>query len=1239
MMANIRACGESSSHRPIKQGTGHEPKLLQDSELCSCLAKLGRRRRGFSSSHDQNQQYNVVTGVGNPSVITSNWGAEHISQTHPKPHGYSKAAFVSLLAVFALSALVACRRTAARRLDFNQDVQPILASRCFSCHGPDPEMRKAGLRLDLAEWALRKRPQHPGAIVPGHPEESELIKRIQSKDPHYLMPQAAQGEARPMSSGEIAILTQWIREGAAYRPHWAFEVPQRPAVPAPETSGWVRTPIDNFILAKLKEAGLRPSPEADRATLIRRVTLDLTGLLPTPDEVKAFINDTSPDAYENVVDGLLARSTFGEQRARYWLDYARYADTYGLHFDNSRDIWPYRDYVIRSFNANKPFDQFAMEQIAGDLLPMKNLDPLIASGYVRLGVSSNEGGTISEELRVNIARERTEAFGATFMGLTVGCAVCHDHKFDPTTQRDFYSLSAFFNNIDEKPFNDDRPVWAPVVRIPTAQNRDAYNRVLAQRSDLQGKLNEMRRYSHELVVQWLTSGNNAPRGVATNGLVLRLRLDEGSGEELKNSAPNANPASFHTSTLKGEWGETTWLWPDFRMQPSTRVLLGQTGDYEAKQPFSSGGWFMFRSAPFHPGSFGTLLSKMDSTQHNRGWELSADHGFLSVALVNRLPKDADPQEPTRKSTEKKEHEKRPEAKEPFNYPSPQDLSKKDLAPNKPPEQKKAEEEAAKKSKAEEEAEAKKEKHSPIEPIKDTTPEVAIRVVSVTPFPIDGAWKHIFFTYNGSGRASGVKIYVNGLVIPTRVVSDNLSHATIRTTAPMQLGWRDPEEHPAKEARYQDIRLYARVLSPDEVERLPFEDYAAEVASHPASQWTTDQWQVMTDFYLNRVNPSYQAIQRGIAPLDKQLDRLSKGGDLTQVSWEKPSLAYAHVLTRGVYTARTERVEADTPHFLPPLPSDETHNRLALAKWTVSSANPLTARVTVNRMWYELFGTGIVETTEDFGIMGHRPTHPELLDWLAVEFRDSGWNIKYMYKLMVMSAVYRQGAKSNPEQIAKDPRNLLLSHGPRFRMDAEMLRDIALQSSGLLVERNGGPSVKPYQPPNIWEEVSYPTSDTVRYVQEHGDALYRRSMYTYVKRMASAPNMDTFDAPMRDAVCTRRQRTDTPLQALVTMNDVQWVEAARSLAQRVIRETGEDPRRRINRMSEILLAHDAPAPMAAVLETSFHRMQQHYAKDAKAAHLLVEVGEKKRDTSIPDPELAAWTVVASEMLNLDETVNK
>lgn len=1108
-----------------------------------------------------------------------------------------------------------------RNVDFNQDVQPILAARCFSCHGPDPEMRKGGLRLDLGEYATKKRPGRPDAIVPGHPEKSELIKRIESHDPHYLMPQNPQGDAKPMSAGEIAILKEWIREGAVYRPHWAFEAPKRPPVPQPKSHvDWPQNPIDNFILAKLDKAGLKPSPEADKATLIRRVTLDLTGLLPTPEEVRAFVNDNSPNAYEHLVDGLLSRPTFGEQRARYWLDYARYADTYGLHYDNSRDIWPYRDYVIRAFNSNKPFDQFATEQIAGDLLPAKNLDPLIASGYVRLGESSNEGGTIPEELRFNIARDRTEAYGATFLGLTVGCAVCHDHKFDPTTQKDFYSLSAFFNNIEEKPFNGDRPVWAPVVRIPKAQNRDAYDRVFAKREELLTQLRTMRGRERDLVQQWLGSHQNSPQAVSTDKLLVRLRLDEGSGTVLHNSAPHAVPATFTATTVPPQWGETTWLWPDFRMQSNTHVSLGQSGDFESNQAFSAGGWFMFRSAPYFAidDKPGAILSKMDANQHDRGWDLTVRNGIITVELVHSSPKDP-------------KDKKEPEAKEPFQYPSPQNLTKQELSAYKPPETKKPKKKKEEKKK-EEKKPAKKEPA-------DTTPLVAIRVSTTAALPTDGHWRHIFFTYDGSGRAAGVKIFIDGNPAATDVESDTLHGESIRTSAPMEFGWRSPDANPAKELRYQDIRLYGRALAAEEAHRLPFEDYVAEIASKTSSQWTEDQWHVAGEYYLNSVDPSFRAIYAEMHALDRQLDQLSAGGDITQVAWEKPTLAYASVLERGNYAARMERVEANTPHFLPPLPAGMPRNRLALARWTVSAENPLTARVTVNRMWYELFGTGIVETTEDFGIMGQRPTNQELLDWLAVEFRESRWNMKHMYKLMVMSAAYRQSGKSTPEGLKKDPRNLLLSHGPRFRMDAEMLRDIALQSGGLLVDRVGGPSVKPYQPANVWEQVSYPSSDTLVYVQDHGQSLYRRSMYTYWKRMASPPSMDAFDAPVRDTVCTRRQRTDTPLQALVTMNDVQWIEAARGLAERVIHEAGTKPETRIDRMSEILLAHDPKPQTLAVLETSLDEMRKHYDSDTKAAHALVHDGESKPAGNIPEPELAAWTMIANEMLNLDETLNK
>lgn len=1094
-----------------------------------------------------------------------------------------------------------------QQLDFNQDVQPILASNCFSCHGPDPAARKAGLRLDLEETAFRKRPGKPDAITPGHPELSEFIKRIESKDPHQLMPQSPDGEAKPMKPEDIAVLKQWIAEGAHYRPHWAFDMPVRSSPPAGDTSA---SPIDPFIAMKLTKVGLQASPEADRHALIRRVTLDLTGLLPTPREVDAFVQDGTPQAYEHVVDRLLAATAYGEQRTRYWLDYARYADTYGLHFDNNRHIWPYRDYLIKSFNANKPFDQFAKEQIAGDMMPGGDLDALIASAYVRAGVSSNEGGTIPEELKVNIARERTEAYGAAFLGLTVGCAVCHDHKYDPTTQKDFYQLSAFFNNMDELTYNDDMPDWAPVVRIPTQAKLAAYNRVFAERSKLMGELRPSPAEQGRKIHAWLQSKTLLPQAVSSDGLQVRLRMNEGSGEVVHNSAPHAQPASFSFSTAsKPLWGETTWLWPDVRFDTATRLDLGQVADFEGNQPFSAGGWFMVRAVPNIRAVKirGSLLSKMDTTQADRGWDMSTDQGVITVNLVSAAT-DLDPVTPVKPKPKPGAAVKPGAVVKPVKKKV--DVSQTVKLPEK------------------------------LKPI--LWPKVkgeAISVSTATRVVGENAWQHIFFTYDGSGRASGVRIYVDGVPVATRVNHDALDGKSIRTSAPTLLEMRSPEAHSARYTRYQDVQIYARALKGDEVQRLPFENYAAEIARTPEERWDIDQRHVISEFFSGHVDKQSIGIRHRIEELTAQLGQLSQGGNLAMVSGEQSGIAYADVLNRGIYTDRKQRVEANTPHFLPPIRAGKPHDRLALAEWTVSPDNPLTARVTVNRMWNEVFGTGLVETTEDFGIMGQRPSNPELLDWLAVEFRESGWDVKHMYKLMVMSRAYRQSARSTPQQVARDPRNLLLSRGPRFRMDGEMLRDIALQSSGLLQTKVGGPSVFPYQPDNVWESVGYPRSDTTHYKQDHGASLYRRSLYTYWKRMAMHPSMDAFDGPTRDTVCTRRQRTDTPLQALVVMNDPQWVEASRVLAERVLREGGPRPGARIQLLSKLVLSRPPSPQMQATLQHSLNELQQHYDSDPAAARALLTVGEQKPSGRYPAPELAAWTMVASEVLNLDEALNK
>ena len=1071
-------------------------------------------------------------------------------------------------------------------LNFNSDVQPILASNCFSCHGPDPGNRKRGLRLDLEETALKKRPGRKDAIVPGHPDQSEMIARIESKDPHHLMPQTADGDAKPMKAADIAILRKWISEGAHYEPHWAFgEAPTRPDLPKVKEASWTKTPVDRFVLAKLDARNLNPSAEADKATLIRRVTLDLTGLLPTTVEVDAFEKDDSPKAYEEVVDRLLASPKYGEQRARYWLDYARYSDTHGLHWDNFRMIWPYRDYLIKAYNTNMPFDRFVKEQLAGDMLPVTDYNSLLATGYVRAGISSNEGGAIPEELRFNLARERTEAYGAAFLGLTVGCAVCHDHKYDPTTQKDFYQLSAFFNNVDEDAFNGDRPDWWPILRLPKPENTDTFNKLLTQRTSLQTTLNQEKSDEQKKVSNWISS-KRAPQSVSDEGLQLRLRLDEGQGTLIKNSAPHAATKDFHTSKVPAMWGETTWLWPDFRMDTNTQLQLGQTGDFDRNQAFSVGGWIMPRLAgstrrprlkefpgpdPNDPSlkagkidamkdkkrGMGELIAKSDASQAGRGWEMFYNRGAVVINLVNQWP------------------------------------------------------------------------------------EKAISVSADPALTPVGNWKYIFFTYDGSGKAAGIHLYLDGQPVPTKIERDTLE-GTIRTSAPMQLGWRSPDADPFRFTRFQDVRLYARALSPAEATRLPYENYIAELAKKRMSNWNLDERHAASQYYFTSIDDKARTLQSQIDAINAQLQALGDTDNpysFSLVAEEKSSLAYANVLARGVYTDRQERVQADTPHFLPALDKNEPHNRLGLADWTVSEQNPLTARVTVNRMWNEVFGTGLVPSTDDFGIMGQRPSNPELLDWLAVEFRESGWNVKHMYKLLVMSAAYRQSAKATPGLLAKDPTNMLLARGPRFRMDAEMLRDIALESSGLLVDKLGGPSVKTYMPPNVWETVSYTLSDTLHYTQDHGDALYRRSLYTFWKRFAISPDMEAFDAPARDVVCTRRQRTNTPLQALVTMNDPQWVEASRMLAERSIREGGTTPAERINFMSQTLLSHPASPRMTSTLQKSYSDMRRHFNSDARAATQLLAVGEKPRDTKIPAQELAAWTMVASEMLNLDETLTK
>lgn len=1066
-------------------------------------------------------------------------------------------ALALLATVAALATLGGCKPGApadtAAKVDFNKDIQPVLAERCYHCHGPDSGSRKSGLRLDLAETAFAKRPGKADAIVPGKPDASELIRRIAAHDGAVMPPREA--VEKPLSPEQIELFRRWIAEGAHYRPHWAFEKPVRPPLPALAAGVSVANPIDAFILAKLSEKGLKPNPEADKPTLIRRVTLDLTGLLPTPAETDAFLADTSPDAYEKLVDRLLASTAYGEHRARYWLDYARYGDTHGLHLDNYRSIWPYRDYVIRSFNTNKPFDRFVTEQLAGDLTAPTDIDAIVATGFIRAGISSGEGGTLVEELRVNNKRERTEAYGAVFLGMTVGCAACHDHKFDPTSQKDFYALTAYFNNLAEKPSNDDRADWPPFVKVPKADKLSGYNAVLAIRSGVQRDLAKRRAEAPALVKAWL-AGDHGVKPASTDALRLRLRLDENKGTELFNSAPDASPKSVKTTGGAPLRGEDTWFWPSFRMDSSTRIEIADMADVGRDTPFSAGTWFMPRweTAASQSRDHGSILSRMDSADGSKGWALHYAAGKISLLLVAKWPDSA--------------------------------------------------------------------------VVVETKDAVVAR----------GRWDHVFATHDGSGKASGVKIFVNGVLRETVVKNDTLA-GDIRTKAPFLVGRRAPDAEPLRQSRYQDLRFYARALPPEEASRVAYADRVAEVIAKPADRWDADEAKVVSDYYFANIDPVSRDLAAKLPPLNARLAELSKDGDLTLVCEESPRLAYADVLGRGDYGTRLERVRPATPHFLPALAKGAAPDRAALAAWTLDPENPLVARVTANRMWNEIFGSGLVATTDDFGIMGDRPSHPELLDRLAVDFRESGWDMKKFYRSLVTTDAYKRSAKITPELLEKDTVNRLLARGVRHRMDAETLRDTALQAAGLLSPKIGGPSVKPYQPQGVWEAVSFGGSNTLHYKQDAGEGLYRRSVYSFWKRQAILPDMETLDAPVRDAACTRRARTNTPLQALVTMNDPQWVEAAKFLAARTLREGGASTDSRLDFLARTLLAKPFEPALKKPLADSLEKLLRHYGADPKAAAELLTVGEKPVDPALAPVELAAWTLVASEVLNLDKTLNK
>jgi hypothetical protein len=1020
-------------------------------------------------------------------------------------------------------------------------VRPILADNCFACHGPDSAARKAGLRLDRRDDAIKSK-----AIIPGNPAQSAMIVRTHSEDVKVRMPPAQ--TLKKLTSGQKETLTKWIAAGAEYQAHWSFIAPKRPEAPAVKDEKWVRNPIDRFILAELEKRGLTPNPEADRRALARRLSLDLTGLPAAAADVEAFVNDKSPDYYEKFVDKLLESPHWGEHRGRYWLDAARYGDTHGIHFDNYREVWAYRDWVINAFNKNERFDQFTIDQLAGDLLPNRTLDQQIATGFNRCNITTNEGGAINEEYLVLYTRDRTETAAEVFMGLTAGCCVCHDHKFDPVTQRDFYSMSAFFNNTTQAAMDGNIQNTPPVISVPKTEDRARYDAVVKQIGELKTQLDVRKKEARGDFDAWLAAAKpDAAGGKApTNGLVFRAALSEGKGNEIAATVgdqPRKLRLDSGFSWVSGRSADKA-----FAIQPGASLEFADVGDFDRDSKFTVSAWVKVTQR----GQNGAILARMDNGNKYRGWDFWIQADKIGTHIVSAWQEDA------------------------------------------------------------------------------------LKVVARNPLELN-KWTHVAMTYDGSAKVGGVKIYYNGVLQPFDVEADQLK-STIKTKVPLKIGQRNTSERVTGVA-VQDIRIFGRAISNVEAEQLAKSQRATELLAKPADKRTPAEIDELFAWWLAGHDSKYKEIDGKLTSAQQEEVAIKSRGTIAHVMTERAEPPIAYVLYRGEYDKRRDQVKAATPAALPSFTDDLPRNRLGFAKWLLRPDHPLTARVTVNRFWQEVFGTGIVRTSGDFGIAGELPSNPELLDWLAVEFRESGWDMKKFFKLIVTSATYRQSANVTTEKLEKDPQNRYLSRGPRFRMDAEMIRDQALAASGLLAPKIGGPSVKPYQPPGVWEAVAMIGSNTRDYKQDKGDSLYRRSMYTFWKRAAPPASMEIFNAPNRETCAVRRERTNTPLQALVTLNDIQFVEAARVLAQTALKEGGDKTDARLDFMAKRLMARPLRAEEQKVMQEVLAELLDHYKASPVEAKKLIAVGESKADDKLDAVTLAAWTMTANELMNLDEVLNK
>ncbi len=1028
------------------------------------------------------------------------------------------------------------------RLSFNKDIRPILSENCFACHGPDNANRQAGLRLDTFELATEKLDSGSQAIVPGDGAASELIARVISDDPDTVMP-PPEAKIGRLSPEQVETLKRWIAEGAQYEPHWAFVSPVKP-----EASD-VAAGIDAAVAAKLAARGLSHQPEADRTTLIRRASFDITGLPPTPTDVESFVADTSPDAYEKLLDRLLASPQYGERMAADWMDLARYSDSFGFQVDRPRpDMWPWRDWVIKAFNENLPWDQFALWQVAGDLLPSPTDEQVLATAFNRLHQQESEGGSVEEEYRVNYINDRVTTFGTAFLGLTMECCRCHDHKFDPLSQKDFYSLFAFFDDIDEAGLYS---YFTPAVPTPKLRLLDEKAAAaLAKANDACGEaaaeLSDAEAAARVAVADWIAGKSDMPTALAGEavgsipGEMVRYAFDErakdGSFASSIESADECSAKAPPEITLvDGKHGKAIRLTGDHPVKTTI-------GNFRRSHPFTVSLWLEAPAAYERAVVFHRSMAWTDAA--SRGYELLVDHGHLQWSLIHFWPGDA----------------------------------------------------------------------------------VSVRMQEPLP---TGDWVHVTVASDGSGKAAGLTMFVNGHPVATTIVRDSLTREiTGGGGDTITIGER-MRDHGFKDGLVDDFRVFDRELSPLEVREL------VEPGAIQAAIAARESAELVGDYLAAAFDSQAAARRKALEDARRSRDDLAEKPAEIMVMRDLPQPKMAYVLERGEYDKRGEAVEPDTPGALPPFPADRPRNRLGLAEWLIDPEHPLLARVTVNRVWQSLFGLGLVQSPDDLGSQSTRPEYPEVLDMLSWKFSHPaaeggfGWDMKQLLKTIMLSQTYRQRSIADAKTMADDPLNVWLARGPRHRLPAEMIRDGALAASGLLVEKIGGPPVKTYDLPDSFKPEKAGT----------GEALYRRSLYTYWRRTGPAPMLEAFDVPKRVVCVAKRDTTNTPLHAFVLMNGPQFVEAARVLAERLLAEYSGAADRAMERAFELLTSRRPDDEEKRIIGEMYAAQLDWYRAHPDDAAKLVAIGDKKPDAALAASDVAAAASVINALMNYDESVVK